>query len=297
MNTCEIIREFLSECDWDEAARQRAADALAHLQTCPTCAAYAADYDRIRSILKPEASGIPEGGWSAMERRLLHTTFHRRHWLRLPTLTMAMAAGLLIAIGYGIARVAMNRVPALPTLVQVDNPISQPANPIVGFFPKSDVAQEAKAFHEVSDVFEHRAAWLLVGDSASDMGVSDQPVTNQEQILLLRLTMLESGKIISSEDLAILPGQSANLTVPGDRKTSLRYRISTSDEQPTRLTISTQLVTPKGAEVLAALATTLRMEPGQKVSAGNMMTSSGNYELQIAFARADMERDEDRPTN
>jgi len=295
MSTCENIREFLAECDWDEAARSRAADALQHLQTCPQCAAFAADYDRIRSLLQPVTPGIPEGGWGAMEQRLLNKTLHRRGWAHF--FGLAIAASVLVAVGYGIACLTVNRTARPSTLSQIDEPATQAAKEPVAFYPQSDVAHEAKAFHEVSDVFEHRTAWLLVGDNTSDVGLSDHAISDPQKILLLRLTMLRSGTTLSSADLAIVPGQSASLTVPGDRNTSVRYRITTSDELPTRLTISTELATPRGTEVLAALATTLRIESGQRLSAGNMVTSSGDYELQIAFARADADRDEHRPTN
>jgi hypothetical protein len=295
MNTCEHIREFLGEREWDEPARRHAAEVLDHLKTCPQCAAAAADYDRLQSILRIATPGIPEGGWIAMEQRLLERTLHRRlRWPRLSAL--AMAASVLIAIGYGIARVTSTQPAAPPNLSRAENGTTLPASD-VALYPQSDAAHDAKAFHEVSDVFEHRAAWLLVGDNTSDMGLSDQAINDPQKVLLLRLTMLESGKTLSSADLAIVPGQSASLTVPGDRNTSLHYRITATAEQPTRLSVSTQLMTPKGAEVLAALATTLRVEPGQRLSAGSMVTSSGNYELQIAFAKAEINPDEHASSN
>jgi hypothetical protein len=296
MNTCENVREFLGESDWDEPARRRVAEVLEHLKACPECAAAAADFDRIRSILQTAAPGIPEGGWSAMEARLFDATAHRR--LRWPSLSaLATAALLLIAIGYGIGLATSNRTAATRSPSIAENRNTPGTSDSVAVYPQSDAAQDAKAFHEVSDVFEHRAAWLLVGDKTSDMGLSDQAMNGQQKVLLLRLTMLESGKTLSSADLAIVPGQSANLVVPGDGHKTLHYRISTTAEQPTRLTISTQLTSPRGAEVLAALATTLSVEPGQRLSAGNMVTSSGDYELQIAFANTQIDQDEQAPTN
>jgi hypothetical protein len=47
-------------------------------------------------------------------------------------------------------------------------------------------------------------------------------------------------------------------------------------------------LTATGAEALAALETTLQIKPGQKLSAGNMVTTSGDYELQIAFGSSDL---------
>jgi hypothetical protein len=44
--------------------------------------------------------------------------------------------------------------------------------------------------------------------------------------------------------------------------------------------------TPRGGQPLAALATTLRVEPGQRLTAGQLSTSAGEYQLNVGFARA-----------
>ena len=113
---------------------------------------------------------------------------------------------------------------------------------------QADIDGRVKAFHEISGVFENRAAWLLVGDNTSDMGVNNSAINPEHQVFLLRLTMLKSKRIISTADLVILPGQTASLTVPTEEESSLHYRIHTSEDHPTQLMISAQLLTAKGAE-------------------------------------------------
>jgi hypothetical protein len=48
--------------------------------------------------------------------------------------------------------------------------------------------------------------------------------------------------------------------------------------------------TPQGGQPLAGLSTNLRVEPGQNVTAGQLSTSAGEYELKIGFARAALPR-------
>jgi hypothetical protein len=292
MNSCELVRAYFLECDWPEGGPQRAADMMAHLQTCPGCAAAAAEFSRMTAALQNDNPGAPSGGWSAFEQRLIDKAVHRRQATPWPW--MAMAASVLIAVSaYSLGRWTTG--PAASTVPLAGMQGSETGHAMIGAMSQTDIDRHVKAFDEISGVFEHRAAWLLVGDNTSDMGVSNRAIEHEHQVLLLRLTMLRSKKLISTADLVILPGQAASLTVPADDNASLRYRIRTSDDQPTRLMISTQLLTPKGSEVLGALETTLQVEPGQKLSAGNMVTTAGDYELQIAFGRSDMKQNDQHP--
>ena len=61
MNSCEEHRHFLVECDWTEGDLQRAVEAMAHLQSCPACAATAAEFNRLRSLLRNENEGLHRG--------------------------------------------------------------------------------------------------------------------------------------------------------------------------------------------------------------------------------------------
>jgi anti-sigma factor RsiW len=285
MNTCEHIQEILLDGDWTESSLAEALDALEHLRTCPQCTAVVRGFASLRGGLQVDMPGVPAGGWDAMEQRLLRNVTRRRR--PDPRLWMALAASLLIAlIGYGIGRWSGPKSAIVPVAVQPSNPVAAPR---VAMLSQADIDRQVKAFDEVSGVFDRHATWLLVGDNTSDMGVSNSDIGPQRQILLLRLTMVRSGAIISNADLAILPGQQANLTVPVNSETSLRYHIEASQQEPTRLTLSTQLTTPHHSQVLAALETTLNVEPGQRLSAGNMVTSNGEFNLEIAFGRANLD--------
>jgi len=102
-------------------------------------------------------------------------------------------------------------------------------------------------------------------------------------VLLLRLTVTHGGQLASDADLLVIPGQTANLTVPMQGGQSLKYRIGTSADEPTRLTVWLEVSTPHGGEALGALSTNLDMDPGQKVTAGQLATTAGEYELKIAL--------------
>jgi hypothetical protein len=126
----------------------------------------------------------------------------------------------------------------------------------------------------------------MTSDSASDMGLASQPIARDARILLLRLAMVRGDNVVSRTDLAIVPGQSAILTVPFQQGRTLRYQIGTTTNEPTRMSIWVEVQTPAGGETLAALATQLDAEPGHAVSAGRLTTAAGMYELQVDFARA-----------
>jgi hypothetical protein len=158
-------------------------------------------------------------------------------------------------------------------------------------FVPAQLNHEVSAFDQVSKVFDGRASWMLVSDEASDVGVAPQVVSAAHQVLLLRLTLTLGGRIASEADLLVVPGQSANLTVPLAGENSLHYRIGTSADEPTHLSVVLEVNTPQGGQPLAGLSTNLRVEPGQNVTAGQLSTSDGEYELRIGFARAALPRE------
>jgi hypothetical protein len=167
-------------------------------------------------------------------------------------------------------------------------PTSEPAAVPVHFTPQR-VNHEADAFVQVSQVFDGRASWMLMSNAASDVGVSTEAVSARaKDVLLLRLTLTRSGAVASDADLLVVPGQTANLSVPLQADQTLHYRIGTSTDEPTRLSIWLEVRTPTGDAPLAALATNLRMQPGEHTTAGLLSTTAGQYELRIAFSRAEL---------
>jgi len=70
---------------------------------------------------------------------------------------------------------------------------------------------------------------MLVSDEASDCGFgATRRGRGAAKVLLLRLRVTRGSAVLSNADLLVIPGQSANLTVPLKGGHSLHYRIGTS---------------------------------------------------------------------
>jgi hypothetical protein len=278
---CDEFRQFLLDTGWDASDRARAAEALRHVENCQSCRDALAELDRLRQTLGSfRTDAQPAGGWEAFERRLLAGA-NPRVWRRPPI--MAIAASVLIVGGLAFF---LGRWSDRPTAVAV--PGAEPVAVSAQFAPQR-VSHEVNAFAQVSQVFDGRASWLMMSNAASDVGLSTEAVSAQaKNVLLLRLTLTRSGAIVSDADLLVVPGQSANLTVPLEAGQSLHYRIGTSTDEPTRLSVWLEVKTPAGEAPLAALATNLRMRPGERTTAGQLSTTAGEYELRIAFSRANL---------
>lgn len=298
---CQETRDTLVDFGWTGEERSRAAAAIQHLAECDACRAAAEDFERVERLLlsSRREDGVPVEGWEAFEDRLESTARHggraamRPRMFRFAQFGGALAASLLIAaVAY---RLGLSRGMGPVSVAPVERPAAQ--------FAPGEVSQQVRAFGEVSQVFDGRASWVVMANNASDLGLASQPVAARG-LLLLKLTMLRSGEAVSSADLVIVPGQSAELTVPmrDSPGQSLHYRVGTSRGEPTDLTLWAEVVRsgdgiaaglarggrPVGAEPVAALATTLQLGDEQRLTAGRLVTSAGAYELQIAFARAGM---------
>jgi hypothetical protein len=287
---CSDVRQLLLDLDWTAVQRREVADALAHLERCADCRNAMEEFERVAEILKPVAqSPTPRGGWQAFEERLLDDAPlpHQRGRRILPQLARLAAAFLLGVIVIEAYRAVSSKpTPIPPRDVAMNTNTNTNAVP----FTPEEVVHNVKAFDEVSQAFDRRASWVMFAKDTSDVGLSDQPVAQQEpkRLLLLRLTMSRGGDVISSSDLMIVAGQTASLTVPLTQGQSLRYEIGTTIGKPPRLSLWAELRTPRGdvGETIGALATQLQLEPNQKISAGEFVTSSGAYRLKIAFSEA-----------
>jgi hypothetical protein len=146
----------------------------------------------------------------------------------------------------------------------------------------------------VADVYDGRAGWMMVSKDNSDVGITPAPVLPGKKVLLLRLDLWHGRDLVSDSDLLVLAGQTADLTVPLENDQSLHYRVGTARESaddaasPEHLNLMLELKTPSGHRPLAALSTTLQLHPDQKVTAGRLTTSAGEYELKIEFKEADL---------
>jgi hypothetical protein len=285
---CNDVRQFLLDLDWTAAQRREAAGALAHLDQCAECRKAMAEFERVAEILKPVAQPpAPHGGWQAFEARLLGDTPipHQRGRRIVPQLARLAAAfllGVIVIEAYRAIATAPAPIPPRDVATNTN------ANAVP--FTPEEVVHNAKAFDQVSQAFDHRASWVMFAKGASDVGLSEQPVAQHEtkRLLLLRLTMSRGVDVISSSDLMIVAGQTASLTVPLAQGQSLRYEIGTTIGKPPRLSLWAELRTPRRdvGETIGALATQLQLEPNQKISAGEFVTSSGAYRLRIGFSEA-----------
>jgi hypothetical protein len=275
MNTCNQIRETLLNFDWTEEERRRAREVLQHLDSCPDCAAAVADFDQVRNRLTPNVSGLSDDQWRNIEQRI--QSIARRPHLRLG---WAMAAAAAILIGFVSFEAGRVRRPAPNVAVQ-----SQAAGDADVSFPAGDEAHQVEAFGKVSEVFDHHTAWVMNSDSEADVGLSKQDLASPPQVLLIRLAVDVAGREVSAADLVIVPGQRAELTVPINGSTMLKYNIGTSAGVPTTLDFWAQIQSPGRNDVLGAVSTSLQMTPGQRLTAGEITTERGSYRLKVAFGR------------
>jgi hypothetical protein len=275
--SCEMVREFLLQEDWDAARRSQAIVFLRHLEHCAACEAVMRDFDEIRLVMEPARPSEPTGGWEAMQRRLVSPIpLGRPHWLG-PVL--AMAASVLLA--FAAFEVGRNHSVRSDKTVATNkiNPV-EPAT----FISPREVSHEVQAFRAVSEVYDGHAGWMMVSKNSSDVGMLAEPASSNSRMLILRLGLWQGDESISNADLVVLAGQRADLTLPLPSGRSLHYCIGTSTDEPTQLTLSLEMKAPGGDTPLAALATTVRIQAGQKLSAGKLSTTAGEYELKIDFA-------------
>jgi hypothetical protein len=289
--SCDEIRELVLGVATDAAARQRLVDALQHVLSCEECRAVFADFDQIADCLRTDQpAAAPEGGWEAFEKRLPHFSDRvaghpsLRFWTG-PT--VSIAAGLVLAVGAFLLGQRSVSTSAVKQLAFTSIASSSQAFAL----DPSEVVHDTTAFAEASKAFDHQAGWVLVSNSTETlgsrgMGISAQPVDLNQAVDVLRLTMSRCGKTVSMVDLVIVPGQSADLTVAlPDRKT-VRYLAGTLANHDDRLNLRAEIRSTNGDPPVASLATTLPMQSNGQISAGELQTDSGRYELHSAFSRA-----------
>jgi hypothetical protein len=287
---CNQIRQDVLHRDWTAADLQAARAMLAHLDACADCRRAIGEYDQLRETLdghEQNADPAPAGGWAAFEGRLTaQMKSPARHtWWRI---SAAMAAGVaLLLAGYGLATMARD---ASGSGLGTGSGGSVAAQPLPEVrFTEQDASAHAAAFRQVTDVFGGRAQWVMVSDRASDVGVAQRSLGPTRDIFLVRLALTHDGRPAATSDVAIIPGQSADLRVPLEGGQSVRYRIGTTDAAQSRLAIWAELTGANGeAEPIAALTTQLKVAPGQSTRAGEMNTVSGPYRLSVAFAQAEL---------
>ena len=279
------VRQLILDNDWSEADLREAARILDQVESSAPALEALRDYDRLRTMLRPsdtEADAEPTGGWEAFKARAMAagslTLPRRRRW-RLPIAAAAcLAVAAAIWLTYSDDRPAevYTRGGSRITAVERATPPTPP--------PREQ--HSAELFQQVSAVFDGKASWVAVTEDDSQLGLAAEPMTDAGQLLLLRLTVTRRGEVVSEVDMAILPGQAAELTVPFDSDDKLVYNIDTSADKPATMAIWARLDNGLGdCRTLAALMTQLRTaaEPGP--IAGQLLSRHGDYEFRVDFSQ------------
>lgn len=273
--SCDQARQVLLDPGLDEEKRERTFAALVHVNGCQDCQAALRDFDRIREVFAScRSDADPPGGWQAFEERM--TCSRRLQMRRAPRRWDSVAASVLIG---GLMFIAGGELrPAASVVAAATAP-----------FDPADLPHKFGAFERIAKQFDGRASWVMLANDndAADMGTSSERLDQNRQLLLLRLTMTRQSGEVSDADVLIVPGQTADTNVPLAPGQSLHYRIVTSKDDPTRLSLWLEVQTSHGRhETLATLSTNLQVKPGQSLSAGHLVTSAGEYGLRIGVAEA-----------
>jgi len=257
--------------------RKQLKAALDHIEGCTECSQAVDDYDSIQNLLKP-AADIPEPsmGWDRFSKSL--TPKREIQWQ--PFVWPAIAAILVICLAISLTHTRVQ--PASRELQEVKN-----GNGLDLAYTKDEVTQNMTVFQEMSNVYGNQTGWVMVSDSTADVGLVPAEMISSQQVLLLRLNMLNNKQVVSSSDLVIVAGQSAHLSVPFENGQELKYTVSTSDGENPALSVWVEVRNGQTKpRMLAALATQITPQKGQVVSAGELVTSAGKYELKISFSQS-----------
>jgi len=285
--SCDSTRQLVLDRGLSASDDERLSDALAHLRACGECRAAVSDFDQLQQLLGdqlPSAETPAAVDWIASTKMPSRRRFDLRVLVRMG---IAACAALAIAMG---GYFAGRRPPQLVASIQTPN----------GRISEADVSERARAFTKVSKAFDNRAGWMLVSNSDSDVGLDAEP-SAASGMLLLRLTVTRHQavagaapvfqEIVSSADLAILPGRSARVSLPFPQDRVLSYEIEVGSGSPTHLGLTAELLPGPGASVgkpLAALSTSLDLRPGGSASAGSFVTGAAGYDITVGFATADL---------
>ena len=274
--TEEAVRRLILDRDWTEADLQEAAKLLEHVQSSPDALAALRDYDLLRAALRPseaDAGVQPPCGWDALKP----TGTARPSWVRRWSLPAAAACLAVVAV---VWIVHDGREEAPPNVRQVVNTVPS------RIAPPDEEQDQARLFQQVSSVFDGQASWLALTDEDSQLGLTAEPVMDATHLLLLRLTVTRSGDVVSQVDVAILPGQSAELDVPFNNGQRLIYNIDTSADTTSTLSVWAQLDDGSGdCRTLAALMTQLRAVADSGRVEGQLSSRRGTYEFKVDFSQ------------
>ncbi|MDB5323579.1 MAG: hypothetical protein JWN40_5210 [Phycisphaerales bacterium] len=280
--SCEAVQQTVTDLGFDPATRQRVVEALAHLETCASCRAVVGDCDRIAALLNSTGAddeGVPPAGWDAFEAALLKTstaaTVDRTPARRWSRMTLAVAASLVIGL--------MGLIAGLSAWLKV-NPNGTAPGAGMATLTTAEVSQRTREFTEINRAFDGRAGWVLLAGGQSDLGLAETASAIDLRPLVLRLNLSREGRVVAEADVLIVPGQTADLTIPTISGGSLRCRLATSASDQSALSLRAELRAGARQETEALMTTNLRLRGNTTVPAGQLVTRDGEYDLRVLFA-------------
>jgi hypothetical protein len=196
---------------------------------------------------------------------------------------MPMAACVALAcVGWGMYLVNAGRLH--------ERRVQDQQKAMLASLSHEEIAERTRVFNQVSQVFDQRAGWVLISDQTSDLGLSASPTDADTDLLLVRLSAARDEQVISTADLMVVAGESARVEVPSSNGSRLHYEIHTSRDEPGQLQIAAEVIEKGEVEaVSASLASHLQLEAGRTVSAGEVVSPSGRYQLSVAVYQAPVE--------
>ena len=322
MNRCDQTRRTILNHDWTTASLQSAADLLAHLNQCTECSTAVEEFDRLRATLSTDTAlhqftvsqNDLENNLKKFEDNLLkklggnptlaltgqscetlkERTLEESIALPVPQVSstrIALWSAIAASLGLAVAGWSLYFNSLHPT-VTVASKLGGPFHTQSTLVPaappeltEEQIQNAVQLYREVSEVVESPVGWVAFTDNTSELSLVDPALGEAKSLSMLRLSMTRDGKRVLATDVVMRAGQVVDFRIPLEGEQSLHYLISLSSTSSPRLKIAADLTdTRHGAAPLASLVTQLTPQDSVTIPAGRLDTSTGSYELAMAFA-------------
>jgi len=288
------IEQWLLDKDLTRKDLQYAASILKRVEQDADLDEALGDYDQLRESLQicqidDDVEEVkPSAGWAKFSQSLEAASriqtprfqYHKQpHVIAIARWASTMAAAVvMLMIGWWGAQWTSDT--NLPIPRHTDSAYQLASNLLL----PSNVQEQARAFHQVSEVFDRKTSWVAFSNGQSMMGLGEGLPLTMDQPVLLRLTVTHIDQIVSQTDLAIIPGQQAELTLPLDNARFLHYRLKlTRSLQPDLVLVATLLEDGELPQPITTVSTSLQLIDGQVQGAGQLVTNSGEYQIALGF--------------
>jgi len=309
MDCEDYCRRYLDN-DWTRSSLSDAVKVAEHLCACVACRKAADQYDQVRHVLG-SADSLSELRMTRRPAKAASATRPISIWVAATAaIAPVLAASVIGWMVYvqtqhkGLAKQAAKQ-PDEPVAFQVAGtqpPATSHQPPTTPSWTAEDIHRGVQVFQEVSATFDGRTSWVALGDRSADFGLDTSNVDSvgldnrvgtsptpqtvlsvKPRVFLLRLVFFRGRDEKSRTDLVIVAGQNARMDLPLEPGRILHYVIGTTVGAPPKLSLWTEVRSPHGGETVAVLATQMRPHSGDTLNAGHIMTSSGEYSLEVSF--------------